>query len=40
VTSATVSCSSLSPSTTIVTISGLDQTTAQSASAQFTLIVN
>jgi hypothetical protein len=40
VTSATVSCSSLTPATTVVTISGLDQTNGQSASAQFTLIVN
>jgi hypothetical protein len=40
VTSAIVSCSSLTPGTTTVTISGLDQTTSQSASAQFTLIVS
>jgi hypothetical protein len=40
VTSTTVSCNSSTPGTTTVTISGLDATTGQSASAQFTLIVN
>jgi hypothetical protein len=40
VTSTTVSCNSLTPGTTTVTISGLDATTGQSASAQFTLIVS